>query len=352
MSGLEVLTTLRQEYSATELPIIMVTARHESQDVVEALGLGANDYVTKPVDLPIALARIQTQLSRQQAEAALKESEERYALAARGANDGLWDWDIQADTVYFSARWKRMLGSDESGISSRPEEWFRRVHPEDIDRVMAEIAAHFDNVTPQFENQHRMLHSDGSYRWMLSRGVAVRDSEGKAYRVAGSLTDITEGKVVDPLTGLPNRILLMDRLKCSIERSRRHADYRFAVVFIDLDRFQLINESLGHVIGDRLLVAISERLQSSLRSVDTVARVEREHTLARLGGDEFSNTLLCACTWLDYVLLNSSPPRRASVCSRSTRATVSTERRELCNLSEIATSKRSPMTCPRLSLMS
>jgi diguanylate cyclase (GGDEF)-like protein/PAS domain S-box-containing protein len=288
ISGLDVLTTLRRKYSAADLPIIMVTARQQSEDVVEALSRGASDYVTKPIDLPIAVARIQTQLARKQAEAALKESEERYALAARGANDGLWDWNIRADEIYLSPRWKQMVGSDESGIGNRPDEWFTRVHPEDFERVMAEIAAHLEGLTPQFENQHRILHGDGTYRWMLSRGVAVRDADGNAYRMAGSQTDITEGKIADPLTGLPNRVLFMDRLKRSIERSKRHPNYLFAVLFLDVDRFKLINDSLGHVVGDQLLVAISERLESSLRSADTVARIDRDHTLARLGGDEFT----------------------------------------------------------------
>ena len=288
MSGLEVLQTLRRRYSAAELPIIMVTARQESSDVVEALGLGANDYVAKPIDLPITLARIQTQLLRKQAEAALQESEERYALAVRGANDGLWDWNLRTNVIYFSPRWKYMIGGDESSVSGSPDEWFKRVHPEDLERILADIAAHTEGLTPQFENQHRMLHADGSYRWMLSRGVAVRDAAGKAHRMAGSQTDITEGKLSDPLTGLPNRVLFMDRLRRSLERTVRHPGYLFAVLFLDLDRFKLINDSRGHLFGDRLLVAIAQRLESCLRSADTVARLGRDHTLARLGGDEFT----------------------------------------------------------------
>src|SRR2546427_1587682 len=116
VSGLEALATLRNTYSPIQLPVIMVTARNQSDDVVKALELGANDYLTKPVDFPVALARISTHLSYKRAEQALRESEERYALAARGSNDGLWDWNLVDNTFYFSPRWKAMLGYEEIEI--------------------------------------------------------------------------------------------------------------------------------------------------------------------------------------------------------------------------------------------
>ena len=132
-----------------------------------------------------------------------------------------------------------------------------------------------------------MLHADGTYRWMLVRGVAVRDAAARAHRMAGSLTDITEGKVSDPLTGLPNRVLFLDRLGQSMERAKRQGRVS-AVLFVDLDRFKLVNDSLGHEAGDRFLAAIASRLERSVRTVDTVARVNSEVTVARIGGDEFT----------------------------------------------------------------
>jgi diguanylate cyclase (GGDEF)-like protein/PAS domain S-box-containing protein len=299
MNGIEVLKILRQDYTPAQLPIIMVTGKAGSDDVVAALAAGANDYVTKPLDFPVVLARIQTQLSRKHAEEALRESEERYALAARGANDGLWDWNMTTNKTYFSPRWKSMLGWEEHEISNDPDEWFRRIHPDDVDRVRADIAAHLEEQTPHYEDEYRVLHRDGNYLWMLGRGIAVRNGNGKAYRMAGSQTDITRGKVVDVLTGLPNRVLFMDRLSRSFERARRRKDKTLALIFLDLDSFKLINDSLGHLIGDQLLVAIAGRLEATVRSSDSIARFGRNHTIARLGGDEFTILLEDICSALD-----------------------------------------------------
>jgi diguanylate cyclase (GGDEF)-like protein/PAS domain S-box-containing protein len=288
MDGFEVLRQLRQTHSAAELPVIMVTAMSTSDNVVRALGMGASDYVTKPLDYPVALARIRTQLQRKRAEEALRESEERYALAARGANDGLWDYDLRRGEVYLSPRWKSMLGWEDGELGNAPAEWFGRVHPEDAALVESELKSHLDGVTPHFEAEYRIRHRDGSYRWMLGRGIAVRDPNGKAYRIAGSQTDITRGKIADALTGLPNRILFIDQLNRCLERSRRHLDYFFAVLFLDLDGFKLINESLGHFAGDQVLVETAHRLETSLRGVDVIARIGAGFTVARLGGDEFT----------------------------------------------------------------
>jgi diguanylate cyclase (GGDEF)-like protein/PAS domain S-box-containing protein len=288
ITGLDALRILRKVYSAAELPVIMVTAKNQSEDIITALDLGANDYLTKPIDFPVAVARISTQLAHKRAQEALKESEERYALAALGSNDGLWDWNITENEVHFSARWKSMLGFQENEISKKPEEWFDRIHDADRARVKNEIAAHHNGATPHFESEHRMLHHDGTFRWMLSRGLAIRDQSGRPLRMAGSQTDITQAKVSDPLTGLPNRLLFIDRLNRLIKYSKRRKNHSFAVVFMDLDGFKMINDSMGHLVGDQLLVGVAERLEKCLRATDTLARLRDTYTVARLGGDEFT----------------------------------------------------------------
>jgi diguanylate cyclase (GGDEF)-like protein/PAS domain S-box-containing protein len=288
LSGMEVLQTIRETHSASQLPVIMVTAEGHSASIVEALQLGANDYITKPVDMPVALARIRTLLAQKTLSAALRESEERYARTARGANDGLWDWDLEKSEIYYSPRWKEMLGYAEGDIGNRPDEWLCRVHPDEFPRLQAAVAAHCRQETPQLDCEHRIHCKDGTYRWMLIRGLAVWNEAGEAIRIAGSQTDITMAKVADPLTGLPNRVLLMDRLERRIEISKRRAAREFAILLLGLDRFKNVNDSLGHLAGDLLLKALADRLRHGLRAADTVARLQDDCGIARLSGDEFA----------------------------------------------------------------
>lgn len=226
---------------------------------------------------------------RKQVEDALRESEERYALAVRGANDGIWDWDNEAGTIYVSPRWRAMLGLSEEINHIQPEEWLERIHPDDRAALLAQVEAHRKGTIPYLEHEYRLRHEDGRYRWVLVRGVALRDEDAYVYRMAGSVTDITERKATeerllhgafhDTLTGLANRALFMDRLGRLVERARRRSDELFALLFLDLDRFKVVNDRFGHLAGDLLLVNIARRLETCIRPDDTVAR---------LGGDEFA----------------------------------------------------------------
>jgi diguanylate cyclase (GGDEF)-like protein/PAS domain S-box-containing protein len=290
-NGLELLREVIAEGCRT--PIILLTG-NDCHDVdVEAMNAGAADYLVKGqfdgrlLERSIRYA-IGYAVERQVTLEALRLSEERYALAAQGANDGLWDWSLTTGRIYYSTRWKSMLGYDDDQIGDTPQEWLKRVHPMDLDRVRTEIDEHFRGCTAKLQTEHRMLHSDGTYRWVLTRGLAVRDEKGHAIRAAGSQTDITQRKAAedrllhdafhDTLTGLPNRALLIDRLQRSILRMQRRTEHRFAVLFLDLDGFKVVNDSLGHQTGDQLLIALSRRLETCVRLGDTVARI---------GGDEF-----------------------------------------------------------------
>ena len=235
--------------------------------------------------------------TRTQAVNSLRASEERYMLAANGANDGLWDWNLTAGVMYYSSRWKAILGYASDDLSTEPEEWFNRVHPDDHHRLQTALADHLRQKSENFECEHRALHRDGQYRWLLARGIALWDADGVAYRMAGSLTDVSARKNLeellrhdalhDPLTSLANRTLLLEHLWHANERKKRKPELLFGLFFLDFDRFKQVNDSLGHQFGDQLLIEVSHRLEVGLRATDTICRFTGPDTLARIAGDEF-----------------------------------------------------------------
>ena len=287
--------------------------------VLEAFRAGVNDYISKPIDPEIVVARLQLQLQLKQAQDALHQSEERYALAAEGSNDGLWDWDLTVGALYCSERMKTMLGLPESALQS-VSEWFELIHEEDVARVRNDLTSHLRAESDHFETELRMLYSGDGYRWMLCRGLAVRDGRGKAVRIAGSLTDITEGKVADALTGLPNRLLFVDRVQRCLEQSRRYPSRQFAVLYLDIDGFKMINDSYGHEVGDDFLIEIARRIETSVRNCESV--------VSRLGGDEFAilvdnlATADGACRVAERVIRALSAPIQVADRELFTRASI------------------------------
>jgi len=229
-----------------------------------------------------------TEVERPLADQTLGASEGRYAVAVRGSNDGLWDWDLRTDTLHCSERWRAIVGASRRDRPESSAFWFERVHPDDVQHLRNALDEHLRGDVEHFECEARMLSADGSYRWTLCRGLAVRDEAGQSFRIAGSLSDIADRRLAeerllhdamhDALTGLPNRALFLDRLRPALRRAQRYGGRRFAVLCMDLDRFKVINDSLGHAVGDELLVAVAQRVIACVGETDTVAR---------LGGDEY-----------------------------------------------------------------
>lgn len=239
--------------------------------------------------LDILAARAGAELKRLRMTEDLRLSQERFELAVKAMGDGLWDWNILTGEVYYSPRWKELMGLAEHPVSDSIIEWLGRVHPDERDALREDLEAHLKGVLPHFEREHRVLHRSGSYRWMTSRALAARDENGEPRRMVGSATDITMRKKAeqqimhdafhDGLTTLPNRALLLERLTQALRHAAQKRRGRVAVMVLDLDRFQLINDSLGHLWGDQLLIAAARRFEQATPT---------NATLARLGGDEFA----------------------------------------------------------------
>lgn len=213
----------------------------------------------------------------------LAESERRYAMAAAAANDGLWDWDLAAGELYTSPRLRQMLGLPEGGLRSL-EPLLARAHPQDRKAVRDAFTEAAEGRSEGFEVEFRPLPGGDAADWLLLRGIVARDAGGRVERLAGSASDVSERKSYearlvhqathDFLTGLPNRAFLVDWLRARPEGARGE----LALLFLDLDAFKMINDSLGHTVGDQVLCAVAERVGALLAEGEFVAR---------LGGDEF-----------------------------------------------------------------
>jgi diguanylate cyclase (GGDEF)-like protein/PAS domain S-box-containing protein len=286
IDGIEAASQIRARF---DLPVIFLTEFGNNSVIKRALKAEPYGYILKPYDERELFIAIEMAITKHEMERKLRDSEERYNLAVRGANDGVWDWDLKRNEINYSPRWKAMLGFRENQIGKSPDEWLNRVHLDDLRRLWKNLGLHLKGETPFFECEYRIKDVYGKYVWILTRGLAVRDKEGKAYRMAGSQTDVTARKLAeermaygalhDTLTGLANRDFFMEKLSQRLDLAKHHPGSLFAVLFMDIDRFKVVNDSLGHAMGDQLLVGMSRRLQMCLRLEDTICR---------FGGDEFA----------------------------------------------------------------
>jgi len=226
--------------------------------------------------------------ARKEAEQRLREADELWKLALESNGDGVWDWYVQTGVELYSPRYLQMYGFEAEEIQPKPDEFDARTHPDDVAQMARDREAHFAGLTPIYSNEHRVRCKDESWKWVLTRGMVIsRDEDGRPLRMVGTHTDISQRKAhealiwqqarYDALTGLPNRRLLRERLELLLPQGAP-----LAVLFIDLDHFKEVNDTLGHGMGDELLVQAAQRISARLGTADIVAR---------MGGDEFTVVL-------------------------------------------------------------
>ena len=282
VGGFDIIRAMRGDNRLEHIPIIVLTSHADAEMKIKALELGASDFLAKPVDSIELALRLRNTL-------ATKACLDRLKLALDNSGLALWDFDLPADRLYLSEQWQTMLGGAPTASVITWKELENIVFPEDLPR----LSAHLDDVRQgavlDHDLEYRVRAHSGSWIWIRSIGrVVERDAAGLAVRITGTHSDITVRKRAeielahqaahDALTGLPNRTLFFDRLERAMFRSHR-TKKTMAVMYVDIDRFKTINDTLGHDTGDALLKALAIRLVGCMRESDTVARI---------GGDEFT----------------------------------------------------------------
>lgn len=287
VDGFETCRRLKSHQTLSGVPVVFITALSDIETESSGLLLGAADYITKPFKAELVKLRVKNIIMLTRVSQQLKESEERLRLVMNATGDGIWDWDMASDIVTHNASWCGMLGLNPSSISHAVADFFPLIHPEDKDvvRERLDLAIKSNSI---YTSEHRLLHADGHYFWVADRGQVVSSSaDGLPLRMVGAVKNIDARKkneaeierlaFYDPLTELPNRRLLLDRLQ-QILIVHKRTGAQGVLMFLDLDRFKLLNDTYGHAQGDLLLIQVGDRLRNCVREHDTVAR---------LGGDEF-----------------------------------------------------------------
>lgn len=249
----------------------------------------SDTYTQQDVELLTAVAdQIAIAIERKRTDEALRLSKERFELVTRATSDAIWDWTLATDEIWWNEGFQKLFGYNADDVTGDISSWSSRLHPEDSDRVIQDIHRLIESGKHNWVDEYRFKRKDGTYASVIDRGYVVYDHENQPVRMLGSMMDVTERKSLedqlthqalhDPLTKIANRVLFRNRVEHALAKLiRTHVSV--AVLFLDLDNFKSINDSLGHAAGDKLLVAVAERLQDCLRNSDTAAR---------LGGDEFA----------------------------------------------------------------
>ncbi|MEO0834958.1 MAG: EAL domain-containing protein [Cyanobacteria bacterium J06642_3] len=326
INGYQVCEQLKANQVTQNIPIIFLSASNNSVDRVKALSAGGVDYINKPFQLDEVLLRIRNQLQLQaaqkkilkfnteleqriqertaQLEAAnqeltyevkernevtklLRESEEKLESILNSLEEVVWSADVETNQLLFLNRSaQEVYGRPVNELLDNPNLRLDSIHPDDRDRVVSSL---INSPVKSNDLEYRIIQPSGEIRWVWERSRLIYSENGIANRRDGIISDVTERKQIeaelsyeakhDSLTNLPNRAAFMERLEQALESSYRQPGYLFAVLFIDLDRFKIVNDSLGHQFGDELLITVAQILTDCCRTQDFVAR---------LGGDEFT----------------------------------------------------------------
>jgi diguanylate cyclase (GGDEF)-like protein len=279
---------------ASTCQILAVVDSYTSSEISTILDSGVCDVLTEPLEPASVEARIRVHehiaaefLKLEKAYAELRQSHERLLISCGGQEDGLWDVNVRSGELTLSPEWEALIGPDVPR-QTNIDDWLECVDEEDRDRIRQLIDSAARGELQSLEEHYRLITLDGTLRRFMMRGETVRDADGEALRLVCRHTDVTDNKItfeesrtnllIDPLTRLASRTVLLDRLRHAFARATRMKDKPFAVLFFDIDRFKTVNDSLGHLVGDKLLMAIADRVRSICRPSDTVCR---------FGGDEF-----------------------------------------------------------------
>ncbi len=297
--GFDVCASLRRLPQGKHTPILMITSLEDVESIDRAYQAGATDFVTKPFNWPLLCHRLRYMLRASHAMSDLTRSRETLADAQRLAGLSSWEWDLESNIVYWSKEIYARFGVPEESVNSNSDSFWNLIHPDDRDAVKEAFVAAIKAEKP-YNQDYRIVLPNGATQIIHVQGRTEYDGAGRALRMHGTIQDITERKrteeqirhlaFYDSLTSLPNRMLFREQLNQALQSARREDRY-VAILFLDLDNFKRVNDTLGHTIGDLLLQDVGARLAQCIRAEDSLARspgAQPNLTVARLGGDEFT----------------------------------------------------------------
>lgn len=272
-SGMHSLKTIQNIND--RIPVIVLTGVDDTDLASEAIKQGAQDYLVKGKINKLLLDRsIQYAIERMKIINALHDSESRYMIALKATNDGIWEWNLRERFLYYSPRWKEIIGYTEDELTNDPSEWFDRIHPDDVLNVEEVIANHLAGETNNLVTEHRLLHKNGMYIWVRVHGLAVLDKSGGVIKVAGSLTDITGEKFIDSLTGLPSFSLFTDRIQSAIQRVHDEKNFGFVLIKLEFEQLKLVANTYGAGVTNEVVQKLMGRIKLIVRPSDTIGRLE------------------------------------------------------------------------------